>query len=130
MSVLQYGLQIAHMQLDEIAKDGANYMKSVAPHPTGAKHGKGSHSTGRLARQIHVEKVSSGTRFITPGTVTDTEGKRYGKYAENGRGAISKHYRMKFRGADGKIHYAYHVRGMEGWHFARKTRDYLASKYT
>lgn len=130
MSVLQYGLQIAHMQLDEIAKDGANYMKRVAPHPTGAKSGKGSYSTGKTRSKIHVEKVGEGARFITPGTVTDEDNKSYVKYAENGRDSITKTYRMRFVDNEGNVHYAYHVKAMQGWHFARKTRDYLASKYT
>ena len=109
-------------KMGQIRDDGVSYMKSVAPHPTGASRGKGSMSTGALKASITGRRSGLWSVVIEPN-------KEYDIYAENGRGSIIKPYRMRFIGSDGNVHYAHYVAGMKGWHFAAKTAAYLRAKY-
>lgn len=107
----------------EIVKDAENAMKGFAPHPTGATKGLGSMSKGKLRGEITSEIVSQTEAWV------GVKGHSYAQYANSGRGAITKPYRMTFVGSDGKKHSTRHVDAMEGWHFVEKTAAYIGGKY-
>ena len=122
------GIRVAKEQFMEVCKETERIMKEKAPHPinsvnaSGRPGGKGSMATGKTKRSITIEKDGEYKAFIGPST-------DYAYYAENGRDPISKPYKMRFRGADGRIHYARHGTGMVGWHFVEETADEIRSKY-
>lgn len=114
--------KILKEQFKTAVKDGENTMKELAPHPTGASRGKGSMSTGKTKSTIHTEWRGEHEAFVSPST-------EYAKYAEQGRGAISKNHVMTFVGSDGRVHRARSVGAMQGWYFVRDTANRLRSKY-
>ena len=110
-------------KMNQIREDGESYMKSVAPHRTGRSSGKGSMSTGALRKSIKGVRTGIWTVLIAPNVP-------YAWYADRGRGSITvSGHPMKFIGADGNLHIAYHVGPMEGWGFEAKTAAYLRGKY-
>ena len=109
-------------QMGRIRSEGTRYMKSVAPHPTGAASGKGSESTGAL--KTGIRGYQKGKWEVVIEAPAD-----YAYYADQGRGAINmrakgKRYPMRFRCKHG-IRRAWYVGPMEGWHFEEKTANYL-----
>lgn len=122
INLVNHGRAYANMIMNTMLDDGVKTMKSYAPRPTGRPEGKGSMSTGALRDTIIKQYNGDDKGFV--GTYTD-----YAKFAEAGRGPITKPHYMKFKGADGRWHRAKHVEGMEGWHFVKYTAAYLRNKY-
>lgn len=122
------GIKVAKEGFEKACRETKEIMTSKAPKPGlvrdagGKVGGKGSMSTGKTRGSIKITMDGEYKAFIGP----DTE---YAYFAENGRKAISKPYYMRFRGADGRIHRAKFVKGMEGWHFVRDTAEEIKEKY-
>lgn len=114
--------KIIRRQFEEAVKDGERTMKALAPYPTGALTGKGSYSTGETKRGIHTEKQGEFRAFV--GVSND-----HVRYAEEGRGAISKSTLMRWKDKRGRWHAAYSVAPMEGWHFVKRTAELMRAKY-
>lgn len=114
--------KIMEKQFDEVVKEGKYVMQTYSPHPTGRRRGLGSMSTGKTRDSITIRRLGKFRAFV--GVTTE-----YAKYAEEGRGSISKSYNMKFVGSDGRVHYATYVAPMEGWHFVRRTAQIMRARY-
>ena len=104
-------------KIREIGEFGSSYMKGVAPSPSGAAFGKGSHSTGHTKASIQWSQTGQFTVVIEPDQTY------YIQWAEYGRGAeVAKRAPyMVFRDGSGRVHRAKRVGPMQGWHFASKT---------
>lgn len=109
----------------EIGQFGESYMKSVAPKPSGAAFGKGSHSTGHTKSSIRWSRAGRFTVIIEPDQTY------YVGYAEYGRGAerAKNAPYMVFRDGHGRIHRAKYVGPMAGWHFASKTAEAIRAAF-
>lgn len=109
----------------EIGQFGESYMKSVAPTPSGAAFGKGSHATGHTKSSIRWSRAGKFTVIIEPDQT------HYVGYAENGRGPVHAKRApfMKYRDGHGRLHRAKVVGPMEGWHFAAMTASAIRAAF-
>lgn len=116
-------------KMDEIKNEGVAYMRSVAPgnapKPVGNKN---VYSTGALAASIRGERTGLWEVTIAP-HVRNKSGKDYAIYADQGRGAIRKPYRMRFEAPDGTEIRTKYVRGFTGYEFILKTKHHLMVMY-
>lgn len=131
MSVnLEYKAKIYLLfKMDEIKNEAVNYMRSVAPGNAPKPYGnRDVYSTGALAASIRGDRTGMWTIYVAP-HVKNKSGKDYAVYADQGRGAISKPYRMKFKTPDGREIRTKYVRGFNGYEFIIKTKHHIIAMY-